>query len=229
MGLSLFPLADSGVYIFLSFIGFFVIIVVWAVIEERKRKKALMELAERRGLNFIEKGADSMLDEVSMFRQFEGKTVHAIRHVIIGRAGDANLLFFDYTIHNPNGGKNSSIQQGSVILVSSDYLNLPEFHLRPETFLDRFNILPDSAADINIDSEPEFSGKYVLNGKDPEKVISALNRKTIDLLVSHWPLTVEASGDRFIVSNLMRVSKGQIDRFFDDAIALYDHFVTAGH
>ncbi|MFH1377122.1 MAG: hypothetical protein ABIH86_00015 [Planctomycetota bacterium] len=229
MSQSLFPIADAGIYVFIAFISFFMILVVWAIVEDRKRRRALIDLAERRGLNYIEKGADAMIDEVKMFRLFENKAVHSISHVIVGNVGDANLLFFDYTIHNPGGGKNNSYQQGSVILVSSDYLNLPTFYLRAETFLDRFNILPGSAADINIDSEPEFSGKYVLNSDDPEKTISALNRNVIKLLLEHWPLSIEASGDRFIVSGMMQVTRHKIERFFDDAIALHNHFLDAAH
>ena len=181
-----------GAYLFIAFIALFVGLVIWAIIEERKRRQALRQLADDRRFSYAPKAPDALFDEVKMFRLFDGKTAHSLSNVIVGEADGANLLFFDYTVHNPKGGKNNTYQSGSIILISSDYLDLPTMYMRPETFLDRFNILPASAVDITFDSEPAFSGKYVLNGDDPGRIHKILTRKALDLLVLRWPLTVEA-------------------------------------
>ncbi|MBR9676444.1 hypothetical protein GOV05_05540 [Candidatus Woesearchaeota archaeon] len=119
------------------------------------------------------------------------------------------------------GGKNGRYYTQSVALVECD---LPEFVLRPESFLDR---LSDKFVkrDIDFEQSPIFSEKYVLKSED-------INIKTFfsSQIQSYFAqredkVCVESKNNNVIIyKENKKVKPEEINKFIDEANRLLDLF-----
>jgi len=146
---------------FLMFGGFFVlmaVIITASVLYARKRTRELAEVAQRIGFQFIGNGRGPSFPsqpKISMLQRTRGR----FSNVMTGGSVALQISLFDYTYP---AGKTSVTQ--TVAAFSQDQI-LPPFALRPENFLDR---LGDAIVhnDIDFDSNPEFSKRYLLKSPD---------------------------------------------------------------
>jgi len=146
---------------FIMFGGFFVlmaVIITASVLYARKRTRELTEVAQRIGFQFIGNGSGPSFPpqpKISMLQRTRGR----FSNVMTGSSGALQIKLFDYTYP---AGKTSVTQ---TVAAFSQEQPLPPFALRPENFLDRIG---DAIVhnDIDFDSNPEFSKRYLLKSPD---------------------------------------------------------------
>lgn len=87
-------------------------------------------------------------------------------NIMSGKWGSLKISAFDYK-YTVNSGKNSSTFVQTVAAFTAQ-APLPCFELRPEGFLDRVGEV-FVHRDINFESNPQFSRRYMLRGKDKDE------------------------------------------------------------
>ena len=154
-----------------AFIGMFVAFIalgigfsVLASAQAKKRAQALQNFAQENGLEFSAGGLTPPIGaQTALFsRGDSGKFLN----IMTGKWGSLNITAFDYK-YTISSGKNSStfVQTVAAFTPQSP---LPWFELRPEGFLDRVGEV-FVHRDINFDSNPQFSRRYMLRGKDKDE------------------------------------------------------------
>jgi hypothetical protein len=134
-------------------------VIVASVVYTKKRTRELTEVAQRIGFQFIGTGGGPSFPsqpKISMLQRTRGR----FSNVMTGSSGGGlQISLFDYSYP---AGKTSVTQ--TVASFSQDK-PLPSFALRPENFLDRIG---DAFVhnDIDFDSNPEFSKRYLLKSPD---------------------------------------------------------------
>jgi hypothetical protein len=125
----------------------------------KKRARELTEIAQQIGFRFVGKDWSgpplSSQPRISLLQRTRGR----FSNVMIGSSDGLQISLFDYTYPMGKG----TITQ-TVASFSQDQ-PLPPFALRHENFLDRIG---DAIVhnDIDFDSNPEFSKRYLLKSPD---------------------------------------------------------------
>jgi hypothetical protein len=125
----------------------------------RKRTRDLTEVAQQIGFQFVGKNwtgpSLSSQHKTSLLQRTRGR----FSNVMTGSSSELQISLFDYTY--PMG--KSSVTQ--TLAAFSQDQKLPPFALRPENLFDR---LGDAIVhkDIDFDSNPEFSKRYLLKSPD---------------------------------------------------------------
>ena len=140
----------------LAFIG---VIAALAVRAARKRTGELAAVAQQIGFSFVGNSWNgpvlSPLVKTSLLQRTRGKFCNAMT----GSAGGLQTSLFDY---NYGQGKSNVTL---TLACFSQNVELPPFELRPEGVLDRISdVIVHS--DIDFDSHPEFSRRYLLRSPD---------------------------------------------------------------
>jgi hypothetical protein len=146
--------------------GFFIIffalaigIIIWSILNARKRTQELTQLAPQLGFTFMGNawsgpGFDS-LHKTCLLQRTRGR----FSNVMVGVTGNLEAIVFDYT---HQAGKNSITQ---TLACYTQKVPLPPFVLKPEGLFDRIG---DAFVhnDIDFDSHPVFSNRYTLKSPD---------------------------------------------------------------
>ena len=166
-----------------------------------QRLKKLKDFAEQMGMEFSAKGDSALLESLSAFDLFSqsGVKITNVLH------GDSEQLGYgeDFEVrileHIYSSGE-STISQ-TVICFRSPQLSLPDFSMRPEHFFHKIGSVL-GYQDIDFESHPtavEFSKKYLLRGKDEQKIRALFTDKVLTFLTAHPDkVCVEGSRDQLI-------------------------------
>lgn len=155
-------------------------VVAGSIIAAQRRTKAIQELAESLGLEFQQQ---SSVEQLEMFKQisyFSRGRSHQILNHLSGSTDVAaiHVLDFQYTI---GSGKNSATKRQTVVALVADELEVPGFDLAPESIFSRFTEW-FGVQDIDFESHPEFSQKFILQANDEDAVRRFLDRELLDFL-----------------------------------------------
>jgi hypothetical protein len=202
--------------------------IVLANIQARRRRQALQLLAQQIGL--IYQGDDwaqmpSPQLGTALFNQGSGRR---FANIMTGNYGGFRLDIFDYR-YTVGGGK-SSQTWAQTVAVFTQNRQLPLFELRPEGFFDRVGDV-FLHNDIDFDSYPVFSRRYLLRGPEQEKIRALFSSALIALfegLAAEDKWHVEGNGNSLIFyrSNVT-VDEAQIVSFREQTSAITQGFVKA--
>lgn len=154
-------------------------VVIGSIVAAKRRTEAIKQLADSLGLEFKQQ---SSVDELAMFAQiayFSRGRSHQILNHLSGSTDVAaiHILDFQYTV---GSGKNSASKRQTVVALVSDELQVPGFDLAPESIFSRFTEM-FGVQDIDFESHPEFSNKFILQANDVDAVRRFLDRVLLDL------------------------------------------------
>ena len=182
-----------------------------------QRLKKLKDFAEQMGMEFSEKGDSALLESLSAFDLFSKSGVK-ITNVLYG---DSEQLGYgeEFEVRilecTQDIGEDGQVHQ-TVICFRSSQLSLPDFSMRPEYFFHKIGSVL-GYQDIDFESHPtaaEFSKKYLLRGKDEQKIRVLFTDKVLTFFAAHpdvgnghlpfwhWSqhmVCVEGSGDQLIL------------------------------
>jgi hypothetical protein len=204
-------------------------IAVWifSSIQAKKRTQAMQEVAQQIGFNFV--GNDQSSATQVRTALFNKGSSRKFRNIMNGAfAGfQANLFDYSYTTSN---GRNSSTWIQTVAAFMQDS-HLPLFELRPEGFLDRVSEV-FVHQDIDFESHPEFSRRYMLSGPEEQAVRELF---TPALLTFFEALPPEkkwhiegGEGTLFVYRSAATVKPDDIRSFLEETSSIAQTFFASG-
>ncbi len=111
-----------------------------------------------------------------------------------------------------------------MLVFDSDKLQLPRFLLRPENLFDKI----ESAfgyKDINFDTAPVFSKKYLLRGENEAAVRNTFNGGILQYYEQHPGLSTEADGKKLIFYRTSKiVPPDKIQAFLQEGYDAFELF-----
>ena len=193
-----------------------VFLVFFARRRERERTESLRRVAETAGLSFepeADLDAVRALGDVQLFDRGHSRRV---TNMMTGRLGGQQLTVFDYR-YTIGGGKNQHTSTQTVVMLKSSKTSLPDLQMAPENPLYKIAEI-FGYQDIDIDSSPEFSRRYVVKGADAAAIRAALYPNATSYFADHEGWTVESrSGTIAIYRANSRPKPDDFRMFVDDA------------
>ncbi len=185
---------------------------------ERERTESLRHLAETTGLAFQptpDVSAVRALGDVQLFGRGHSKQV---RNLMTGRLDDQQVALFDYR-YTTGSGKHQHTHSQTVVLLPRAKMSLPDLQLAPENALVRIAEV-FGYQDIDLESSPEFSRRYIVRGADEAAIRAALYPGAASHFAQHEGWTVELkSGSVAIYRANRRPKPEDIRMFIEDALA----------
>ena len=161
-----------------------------------RRGEALQAAAAGMKFTFQPKADPRLVDRLEHFHLFSQGRRKRIVNVLQGRAGDIDVSVFDYR-YVTGGGQHSRSWRQTVILFESDEMRLPNFTLRPENLFHKIGQV-FGYQDIDFDSHPEFSKRYLLKAENESDVRHAFGTDVLSFYESDQKLSTEAAGRQLI-------------------------------
>jgi hypothetical protein len=183
---------------------------------ERERTEALVRVAETAGLSFQAKADVETVRGLGDVQLYERGHSRRVTNLMTGRVGSTELAVFDYR-YTTGAGKNQHTWTQTVAVFPSIRPSLPDLQLAPESPLHKIAEAFGSQ-DIDIESSPEFSRRYVLKGQDADAIRSVLYPRATSYFGEHEGWTVEArSGTVAIYRSQARPRPEDVMAFVADA------------
>jgi hypothetical protein len=202
-----------------------IIILILVIVSyyNKQRQKAFERLAETLNFTFSAKGDQSTLDAMRCFHLFSQGHSRKISNVLAGKFNDIPVTVMDYR-YVTGGGKSSHTWQQTVITIESPKLALPVFILRPENLFDKIGSA-FGKKDINFETAPLFSKRYMLRGDDEPSIRVRFNQWIIDYYEQHPGLSTEGDGQRLIYYRTSKtVAPDKIESFLQEGYEIYGLF-----
>ena len=151
---------------------FAVVVVIVSRRRERERTEAVRRVAETAGLAFqpeADLAAVRSMGDVQLFTRGHSKRV---TNLMTGRLGDQQVAVFDYR-YTIGSGKSQHTSTQTVVVLPSAQRSLPDLQMAPENPLYKIAEV-FGYQDIDIESSPEFSRRYIVKGADEAAIRAAL-------------------------------------------------------
>ncbi len=218
--------SENGDFAYLIIPGIIILIVAAVILawwHEKKRRKRMREIAGSLGFIYQEKGDPLLFSLVDQFYLFSQGRSRRIYNVLKGRTGDSDVTIMDYQ-YTTGGGKNSSTFRQTVILFDSELLELPAFALRPENVFHKIGSA-FGYQDIDFESHPEFSKKYLLRGINEEAVRNTFDYDLLSYCERQKNLFLEGEGRKLIYYRSgKRIKPEEIKSFLHEGMTVFNRF-----
>jgi carbonic anhydrase len=203
------------------FVGLLIVIAVGAVFiwrKEKERTEALRGVAQAVGLTFKPTAGLAEVRALGDVQLFARGHSRAVTNLMTGRLGDQQAAVFDYSF-TIGAGKGRYTTSQTVVLLPSAKGSLPDLQMAPENPLIKI-AEAFGYQDIDIESAPEFSRRYILRGADEAAIRAALHPGATSYFAGHEGWTVELqSGTVGIYRADIRPKPADMRTFIEDACA----------
>lgn len=200
-------------------------LIIWAGYAYNKRRaEAFLAFARRRGLAFSKIGSIEIEKSFGMFRTFCDGFEKKVSNLISGEAGGATVLIFDYSykylLKAGEEGQSPRTQSQTVLILQSDRLNLPLFHLYPKNI---FNSIFGSIEqhDIDMQRNAEFTDSYVLKADNMADIKKSFSGQALSYLAMHRGWTIEGKDSSLIFHRFTLLKPDELNSFLDEGLELY--------
>ena len=195
-----------------------IIYVIWYY--NKQRTKALKLMAESLNFTFAEKCDKSLMNALGTFHLFSQGYSRRISNVLTGKFNLIPVTVMDYK-YTTGGGKSSHTWFQTVLVIESDKLQLPRFVLRPENLFDKIGSVFGNK-DINFETAPVFSKRYLLRGDNEESIRNLFNTRVLEYYEQRLGMSTEGDGVKLIYyRSSKRVPPDKIQDFLQEG---YDAF-----
>ena len=158
--------------------------------EQRSEKyKALCILKDLAYLDIDEYGTKAYLQTFELFKHRNGKIRNLCQYKSSSLDCEINLFDFKYTIST---GKTFHTFDQTVFFINSKQLGLPDFRMKPETFVHRL-ISHLGWEDIDFEEYPSFSEKYHLTGDQEDFIRFTFDDKVLKFFSKTSGWSIEAA------------------------------------
>lgn len=175
------------------FIGGALLFVVFGMLRShvvtKKRRADTEELAAEMGLTWTETSSIEQIGNVANFKLFSQGRAKKVTNIISGVTDEVRISIFDYQFTTGHGKQTRTTKQ-TVAALMSPQLHCPEFSMRPEGILDRVGGML-GLQDIDFDSHPDFSKKFVLKGPAEERVRAFFQPPVLEFFETQAGINVE--------------------------------------
>lgn len=195
--------------------------IAWmAHVQNKKRNAAFQLVAQTMGFSYAEIcDLDELLGlcgDLPVFGRGHGKKA---RRMMRGQLAGRDAAIFDYT-YTTGSGKSAHTHHQTVLLFPEGGAGLPDFTLAPEHFLHRIGEA-FGYQDIDFESHPDFSKKYLLRGADEEAIRRAFTSDVLSLLGDTKGWHLQSQGGKLAVfRDLKYVNPAEVPSYAADALRL---------
>jgi hypothetical protein len=169
-----------------------VISTIYSIIQARKRREGLFELAQRLGLDFSVKKDYQMADRFGFLKQFDQGRDRYAANVISGIYQQNEILAFDYH-YTTGSGKNQQEHYFGFFILTVPKSQFAQLTIRPEGFFDRV-AEAFGFQDIQFESA-EFSKAFCVRSLDKRFAYDVCNAKMMEYLLANRDLSIEIDND----------------------------------
>ncbi len=197
-----------------------VVIIIAARRAEKARVEGLQQAAAAAGFTFETEGDLERIKALGDLPLYGRGHSRRVKNVLSGRSGNADVTVFDYR-YTVGRGKQSHTSDQTIALYPGTGRALPDFQMAPENlFFDKLNQVL-GYQDIDFDSNPEFSSRYILRGPDEHAIRSAFSGDMQSFLAAHEGWTVETqAGTVAIYRAAQRVKPEGLSDFLEQSRAV---------
>ena len=209
--------------VFAFFISMGIFAVCYSNHLSRKRVEQLQAVASDLGLEYRDNGSKLLMKQLEKFELKFVDNRKKIANVISGETDNVSISIFDLQFSVGKSQQSQRHTQTTVIL-GSPQLSLPKFELRTEIFLDKmFGKMLDHQ-DIDFESHPDFSKKFVLAG-DEAAVRDLFQPHILEFFEGKNDVFVEGAGDEIVFYRFgKKVNPDSIKSLFAEVYELYGVF-----
>jgi hypothetical protein len=211
-------------FVFVGLAIFLVLIFLLIRHLNAKRRDAFAEVAAQSGWSFApETEPVESLDLLAFPLTVRGRS-QRVSNVARGSQGSIGFIVFDHK-YTTGAGKHQHTTTQTVVHARSPRLSLPPFELGPENVFHKIG-QKLGYHDIDFESSPEFSSKYLLRAKEHEEEVRALfTPPVLNYFEQHPNLSVEGMGDEMLIYRNARQTKiDDLRMFVEDALATARQF-----
>jgi len=177
----------------------------WSYQARKKRREALQQLANEMRWTFSPEGEESLLSSLGGFKLFSIGHSKRVANLLRGTAKDSPAMIFDYQ-YTTGAGKSRHTSYQTVLCLSVGGRPLPRFFLRPEHVFDKIGDVV-GYKDIDFESFPEFSKKYMLRGENEQEIRSLFGSRVVAFLEREPGLSMEGEAGHLLVYRQRRQLK----------------------
>ncbi|MCA8999494.1 MAG: hypothetical protein KDA80_21040 [Planctomycetaceae bacterium] len=207
--------------IFGGIFGFIILILVVHWHNEKKRQQQMETLAEDLGLKFHPKGDGTLRARCGHFPLFSRGRAKKVLNMLEGESGDVRLAILDYRF-TTGSGRSTHTHNQTVMYFQAPDLQVPKFSLQPERFWHKIGQM-FGGKDINFDTHPAFSKKYLLKGSDEERIRELFHEEILNYLEDQPILNVEGEQDQLVFFREgKRVKPDEIRKFMKEGFEIYN-------
>lgn len=189
----------------------------------KRRTERFKQAAEQLKLPFFPEGDDLLIGRLNQFHLFSRGRSKKIINMLHGESNGVELAIFDYR-YTIGHGKNARTHCQSVIFFRSPMLSLTPFEMRPETIFHKIGGL-FGQKDIDFESHPRFSKKYLLRGEDEARVRRLFTPPVLSFVESQKEICVEGGGDQLVFYRQSVKIKPETTReFMQDGLQIFALF-----
>jgi hypothetical protein len=186
---------------------------------QKKRAEQLARIAAELRLAFTPEGDETAMAEHAGLHLFAQGHRKKIRNLMRGSVRDSSVAAFDYQ-YTVGAGKNQHTWTQTVVSLHPQGRNLPAFSMRPEHVFHKLGSMM-GYQDIDFESNPVFSKKYLLRGPDEAAVRNAFTMRVLMFFEAEDGLCVEADGRTLIVyRHAKRIKPEALREFIDKGLRI---------
>lgn len=209
---------------------------IWLIRQYGKQRTAQFDLvATQMGLSFSPKGEKTFMERLSTLPLFTRGHSKKMSNLLRGTSGQLGISsqaeagIFDYR-YATGGGQSQRTHAQSVICFHAPQLSLPAFALRPKKFFHKIGTAFFGYQDIDFDSHPRFSKRYLLRGQDVQSIRTLFTQEALAFFETQDNLSVEGKDDQLIVYRrravwlTKRVTPTDVRLFIEDGSQVFRLF-----
>ena len=190
---------------------------------EKRRTEKMQALAAEIGLQFYPSGDPSLLNAIGELRLFDRGRRRKSTNMFRGQTEDVDLAIFGYQFTTGHG-KNQRTHRQTVVSFQSPQLTLPEFELRPEHLFHRIG-QAFGYQDIDFESHPVFSKRYLLRGPNEAAIRSLFNSHVLEFFEATQGVSLEAKDNRLIYYRSgKRIKPEEVRSFMEEGFCVFRLF-----
>jgi hypothetical protein len=184
----------GAVLLFLSFVALAIGVVYLVHLYYKKRREALIALAQKMELNYSPKDIFNIPERFSHLDLFNQGDSRKAYDLLYGEKDGTDVLLFAYK-YTIGSGKNSSTYYLSVCILTFD-VRFPYLIIRPEGFFDKVASFV-GFDDIDFESA-EFSRKFFVKSANRKFAYDIVHPQMMEFLLSVEGANVEIGGGDFL-------------------------------
>lgn len=212
------------------FIAIAIAFISISIILERKRAAAIQQLADTLGFAYQENPLAYLPDSIWSFALFNKgrQRTRRIKNLIQGTQNGATVSIGDYQ-YTSGSGKNKHTYRQTVVFIESDQLHLPSFLLTPENLFHKVGNL-FGYHDIDFDTYPEFSNRYLLRGSDEDSIRHQFHDGILSFYQRQQGIYTEGLGNLLLYyQQQRRLAPKDWHTLLSQAMEAYEQFSQQGY
>jgi|BarGraNGADG00212_1021973.scaffolds.fasta_scaffold05326_4 hypothetical protein len=173
----------------LGLMALLVVVIVVSRRKERERTEAMERVCIEMGFVFEPQADIDLLTSLGDLPLYKRGHSRRAKNMMTGRVGDdaVKVVNFQYTT---GGGQHQHTSKQTVAVFPQVTRSLPDLQLAPENVFHKLGQV-FGYQDIDFESNPDFSSRYLVRGPDETAIRAALYPETLSFFAEHEGWTVE--------------------------------------